>query len=184
MTDKEYRDYRDLSPDPENREGFQYWTEYLIDKIREMSPPTDFEKGTATAINEEFRRLDDVLQKLSPEAKAELKKRELDYIQNEWLNYMPKRIDPDTFGMYEILVFWDIDSSAARLGRFTKEPYQGKRVDARRRELVRKAKGIWIEFKGKITVSEQKAGFYDYVERLVKDTGLKITARTLLRNYA
>ena len=107
MNDEEYRDYQDLSPDPKEGIGFQYWTERLINEIRRMSPSTDFQKGTATAITEEFRRLDDVLKKLSPEAGAELTRREQDYIKNEWLKpgmFREKPVDPETMGGFKIEV--------------------------------------------------------------------------------
>ena len=187
MNDEEYRDYRDISPDPKNRDGFQYFTERLIDTIRKTPAPTEFQKGTRTAINEEFRRLNDILRKLSPEANAELRRREVEYIAKKSrkpVTFKTNPVDADIKDQYAMMMYLGGDSSAARLSWFTEEPYQGRRVDAREIELVREAKALWIEFGGIVTVSEQISGFYDYMERLVGDADLKITARTLLRNYA
>ena len=185
MTNDEIGDYRLFCPGLED-ERFHFYAVRIVERIRGMPGPTDFGKGTATAIDEELDRLSNVLSGLSRETREVLIEREIDYIDHDWgkMGLFPDvPIPSEVRQYYRTGVHLSVDDAASKLRRLSIDRYQKRKEDRRHKRLAESAADHWISEGGRITETSGDRTFVAFLETLIEDIGLRVSARTLIQKY-
>jgi hypothetical protein len=181
----EFADYQCFFPNEEDG-SFEYFATGIVESIRKMPGPTNFGKGTATAINEELDAVIRVLNDLSPEARQFLIELEMKYIDHDLgkRGFIPDIPIPDDVRNHLSFGVWGrYNDACGRLMRFAKNRYTKGKEDLRHKELAKEAASLWERHGGRVTQTSGQKTFVAFLETLIEDTGLKVSARTLIQNY-